>query len=176
MDTKKLGTFVLCVLIGVTGFIGFNKLFVESKVKQETNTTQNVAEEKKTENSPAPIVNVEENKNLSAYEKALKDSIATNKKIVLFFTADWCGNCTKMKTKTLSDVRVKKALENYIFVELNADKELELSRKYKVKAIPSYKIIDGKETILRDGVGYRGVDEFVKWLTKNTEAWTNTLN
>ena len=164
MDTKKLGTFVLCVLIGVTCFIGFNKFSNPSSMKTEDKTsTEKVVENTTNVTTPTPIVE-ENNQKLSSYEKALKDSLVNNKKIVLFFTADWCGNCTKMKSKTLSDVKVQKALEDYIFVELNADKELELSRKYKVKVIPSYRIIDGKETVFKEGAGNRGVDEFIKWL------------
>lgn len=165
MDTKKLGTFVLCVLIGITCFVGFNKFF-NKPIQQENTITENVVE-KIVEEKPAPILTSEEDKKLSPYEKALKDSVASGKKIVLFFTADWCGNCTKMKARTFSDEKVKKALESFIFVELNADKELELSRKYKVKAIPSYRIIDGKETVLKEGMGNRGVDEFIKWLKVN---------
>ena len=43
MDTKKLGTFVLCVLIGITCFVGFNKFF-NKPIQQENTITENVVE------------------------------------------------------------------------------------------------------------------------------------
>ncbi len=100
------------------------------------------------------------------YDQALKDSKATGKPVVLFFTgSDWCGWCHKLEDEVLSNESFVKSLgKEYIFVKLDypintkLDSATEaqnkrLQAKYQIKGYPHIIVIDGDENILFTG-GY----------------------
>lgn len=97
------------------------------------------------------------------YQNTLKKADLENKKIMLYFTSDWCVFCKKMESITLSDEVVKKNLKNYIIFKINVDKEPNLVRQYRVRTIPSYIIINKDEKILNSGTGYRDPQRFLDW-------------
>lgn len=100
--------------------------------------------------------------------EALEMAKKYNKNIFLYFGAEWCGPCNRMKGETLVAPEVVQILKNYIVLKLNTDIEAELSMKYGVRAIPSYFIIDKNEARLHDGNGFKNVKVFVKWFDEFT--------
>jgi len=99
----------------------------------------------------------------TSYEDALKLSNETGKPIFLYFSADWCPACKRMK-QTLSKEEVQKALENYISWHVDTKSERDLVEQYNVTGIPAYFIVDGSEKVLRDGKGYQSAERFLDWL------------
>ncbi len=99
-----------------------------------------------------------------SYKEALSMAKKTGKPIFLFFHADWCNWCKKMKEKTFADPAVKKALSSYIVYHADGDKEKPLFSKYGLKGIPAYFIVDSKEKIKKTGSGYKDAKSFIKWL------------
>jgi thioredoxin-related protein len=51
-----------------------------------------------------------------------------------------------------------------VFLKLDADKETHLKKKFSVKAIPDYMIIDKDNNIIKRNKGYLNKDSFMKWL------------
>lgn len=100
---------------------------------------------------------------VSNYEDAVKLSRETNKEIFLYFGADWCGYCKKME-KVLEDKQVSANMNDYIVLKLNKDFNENLSKRYNVKSIPDYMIIDKDENILKRHKGYKDKKEFLNWL------------
>jgi len=98
------------------------------------------------------------------YEEALKKSNEINKNILLFFTADWCPYCTKMKTESLLNNKVKNSLESYIFLTVDADKDKDLIKKFEIKSLPSFVVIDKNEKKIKTKKGFIKSEEFVDWL------------
>lgn len=66
-----------------------------------------------------------------------------NKKIFLHFYANWCGVCRIMENNTFKDpVVIAYINENFIPIKVNADREQETSRIFRVRALPDNWFID----------------------------------
>jgi len=62
-------------------------------------------------------------------------------KIVFYFTADWCQPCKKVKP-IVEDMK----REGFQFQMIDADYEQLLVKRFKVKAVPTFILLeDGKE-------------------------------
>ena len=82
-----------------------------------------------TQPNPAPVApSVVPN----SYQEALKIGEQTNKKIVLMFSADWCGWCKKFKSEVLTNSDVKETLKNYVFFIVDADQNRTILSKFGV--------------------------------------------
>jgi thioredoxin-related protein len=97
------------------------------------------------------------------YDEAIKLADKTDKKVFLYFGAEWCGYCGKMK-QVFGDDEVAKKLDDHIIIFVDIDKNPQLKKKLSVKTIPDYMLIDGKEDILKRNKGYMNKDLFIKWL------------
>lgn len=66
-----------------------------------------------------------------------------NKRTVLFFTADWCGDCVFIKPD-MPDIVA--AFPDFNFVEIDRDAYIDLCQQWRVLGIPSFIATDnGKE-------------------------------
>ena len=97
------------------------------------------------------------------YDEAINLAEKSNKKVLLYFGTEWCGYCKKMKT-LFEDKDVGDRLDKFVFLKLDADKETHLKKKFSVKAIPDYMIIDKDNNIIKRNKGYLNKDSFMKWL------------
>ena len=102
------------------------------------------------------------------YGSALAASKADGKPVVLAFTATWCAPCRQLKASTLSDAAVKKELEdNFHFYLVDTDDEKGLTKKFKVSALPTIKVVDSNERELDSKAGIQKPKEFIAWLAKH---------
>ncbi len=116
-------------------------------------------------NKPKP--NPIENKHqitARSYKDAIKKSEKEGVPVLVFFEADWCGWCKKMKRDSLTDKDVKEIMKNYILVLVDYDRNKSVARRFGVRSIPSYVITNAKERRLKSGNGYLNADRFHKWL------------
>ena len=98
------------------------------------------------------------------YAEAIQLAQKSDKKMFVYFYADWCGYCNKMKAETFSNDQVKKSLENYIVTHVNTDKDIKIARRYFVSGLPSYVVADKNEKVDKRSAGFKTPNEFVKWL------------
>jgi thioredoxin 1 len=97
---------------------------------------------------------------------ALAESRSSNKPVLLYFTADWCGPCQWMKRNVFIDDAVAVAMHGrYIPVRIDHDQRNDLIVQYQVQGIPWFAVLDtdGNPTRKLE----RGVEtpqEFVAWL------------
>lgn len=62
---------------------------------------------------------------------------------VLFFTADWCGDCVYIKP-AMPDI--ERAYPDFTFVQVDRDEFIDLCVKWNIMGIPSFVVIeDGVE-------------------------------
>lgn len=97
---------------------------------------------------------------LEEAQAAVEDS---DRVLVLYFTADWCGPCQRMQRTTWVDERVVERLTtDGLVVKIDVDEQRELAQRYRVRAMPTM-------LGLRDGtevdrvVGMRTADQLLEW-------------
>lgn len=80
---------------------------------------------------------------------------------VLYFTADWCNPCKKVKPIVDEMNR-----ENIIKFQLvDVDSEMELAKRFEIRSVPTFILIkDGKEIKRTTGAQTRGqLEEFINY-------------
>ncbi len=89
---------------------------------------------------------------------------ADDKKIVLidFFTT-WCGPCKMLDRETWSDADVQKWLDkNTVALKVDAEKEADLARKFKIQGYPTILLLKPDGTEIDRIVGFRPPDVFLE--------------
>jgi len=106
------------------------------------------------------------------YKEALSAAKSENKLVFLDFYTDWCGPCKMM----LRDVFPQKSVgefmnKTFVPVKVNAEKGdgVELANKYKVKAYPTFVIIDSNEKEAGRVVGSSSAETFINKLEQITD-------
>jgi thioredoxin-related protein len=92
-------------------------------------------------------------------DKAEALSKIHTRNLIIVFGADWCPYCVDLK----KDAKAIKEFDKYIVCFINTDKNKNLSRKFRVRNLPTSVIIDksGKEKSRK--TGYKNKD-YVKWI------------
>lgn len=104
-------------------------------------------------------------KDFTNYADALAASKQYKRPVFVYFGAEWCHWCKKMKADTLSTPEVKDKLgKEYVVCYIDTDKDKATARKYKVSGIPAYVVIASDETVITRASGYKTKDEFLGWL------------
>lgn len=104
----------------------------------------------------------------SNYADAIAESGKYGMPIFVYFEADWCDWCKKMKSEALSDSKVKEIMKNYVVVYVNTDQNRDLAKKFEVRVVPSYAITNCEEAKLKSGEGFKEAGEFALWLRDST--------
>jgi len=168
MYTKK-------ILIAALLLVGAGALYVkygkhnDVPVKPPTKMTDPVTPPVAPPVTPPPVVPPvappEVLANFSNYQEALAAAKKHNRPIFLYFSAEWCGWCKKMKSETLSDAAVKYKLgKEYVTCLIDTDKDRATARKYKVSGIPAYMVIDTSETVVVRDSGFKSKHDMLIWL------------
>jgi len=104
-------------------------------------------------------------KDFTNYAEALAASKQHKRPVFVYFGAEWCHWCKKMKADTLSAPEVKDKLgKEYVVCYIDTDKDKTTTRKYKVIGIPVYLVIASDETVIARSSGYKTKTEFIDWL------------
>jgi thioredoxin-like negative regulator of GroEL len=85
---------------------------------------------------------------------------------VLYFTADWCNPCKKVKP--IVEEMNRESTTRFQLVDV--DSEMELVKRFEIRSVPTFILIeDGKEVKRTTGAQTRGqLEEFVNY-EKNIE-------
>ena len=73
--------------------------------------------------------------NVKDFETSMNYAELEKKAVIIDFVADWCGPCKTMD-KELWNSEEFKMLKNYVFIEVDIDKNTLLARKYGITSIP----------------------------------------
>jgi len=99
------------------------------------------------------------------YQVALSRAGDEGKPIMVEFYTDWCGWCKRLERDTFSDAKVQQALESFIPVKLNAEREgRELATRLGVRAYPTVVFFDSRGQELGRIPGYMSAEPFLEEL------------
>jgi thiol:disulfide interchange protein len=100
---------------------------------------------------------------------AVDDAAAQKKPLVVEFYATWCKPCRHFETHILTDPRVQKALEGFVFVRYDIDRPTgrDAMRRCRANGVPTVVGIDrhGVVRLFKSGTE-KGADEFLDFLAQ----------
>lgn len=99
------------------------------------------------------------------YQVALSRAGEEGKPVMVEFYTDWCGWCKRLERDTFADAKVQQALEHFIPVKLNAEREgRELATRMGVRAYPTVVFFDSSGRELGRIPGYMSAEPFLEEL------------
>lgn len=111
------------------------------------------------------------------YDEGLKQAKKDNKKLIVEFTAKWCGFCRKMRATTLKDQEIIDMLKQFYVTatidgesrdSINVDGWLtngrNLAKEYQIRGYPTYWFLTPEGDKIAPLVGYKSKDDFMNVL------------
>ena len=132
----------------------------------QTSIWDNIA---RVENPPSPTPPVVEQPppgQITTYEEAIAVAKRSDRKVLIVFGAEWCSWCKKLDKETIRNREVNKAIAegNVINIHVDVDQRKDLAKKFSVRGIPAYVIIDKDEAVVRQGSGFKDPSNFISWM------------
>lgn len=166
---------IILTLVASFKFVHGTQKPEEQPVVQETVAQETVAPqvpeiqvpeiqvpEEKIEIKPEPIKRLPQ-----SYKEAIAYAKSRNSKILIIFMSRNCEYCEKMRT-TFSDENVKLVLGEVgvcvLYYIDTGGSESNQAKRYNIKSVPAYCIIDFDEKIHASGIGYKDVTTFISWI------------
>lgn len=102
---------------------------------------------------------------LKSIDDGLKQAKATDRLVLVDFTAAWCGWCKKLQTDVFDREEFQKfASEHLVLVSIDADAHRDLVGKYKVEGFPTIVFLNADGEKVHEIVGYLPLDGFMAQL------------
>ena len=100
---------------------------------------------------------------------ARKEARQSGKPVLAYFTAAWCGPCQQMKHTTWASPQVEAALQDYVPVKIDVDRDAEAARAFGINQVPTYLLItpaaaQADDEIVKAQSGKVSPEEFIEWL------------
>ncbi len=100
-----------------------------------------------------------------AYKQGLEIAKTQNKPVLLYFHADWCKYCQKLKKVTFADKAVLNYLsENFISITIDTEKEKDLASEWDIKGLPNLWFLKADNSKISNLPGYVGPEQFLNIL------------
>lgn len=76
----------------------------------------------------------------------LKNYLDFYPNLVLYFSADWCGPCKRIKNQV---EQMTNEFKHFEFFLINVDEAAEITKRYSIISMPTFVIIKNKEEFSR---------------------------
>lgn len=98
-----------------------------------------------------------------SFDEALQAAQKEKKLVFIDFYTDWCGPCKMMSRDVFPQKKVGDYFNaKFVCLKLNAEKEgIELAKKYKVKAYPTYVVLDAEGKQRMEASGAMKAEDFL---------------
>ncbi|MBT3176310.1 MAG: thioredoxin fold domain-containing protein [Desulfobacula sp.] len=147
---KKENLLVIAIIcIAVIGFVAYKNF----NSKKQTDSIQGKGFVQTSDSSKIDWQNYAQGRELAKNQ---------NKHIFLYFHADWCTYCRKLKKTTFKDKTVLKYLkDNFISIEVDTDKNQEMAAQWNVKGLPTMWFLKSDRSKISSIPGYVDKKQFL---------------
>ena len=99
-------------------------------------------------------------KNVVTIEEFKQEVYTTEKLILIYFGADWCGPC-----QALGPVfsKVSEKFDDVSFIKINVDKSKDISGEFQVQGIPAMFLVRDKHIVSRK-TGFMDKQPMIDWI------------
>jgi thiol-disulfide isomerase/thioredoxin len=97
-------------------------------------------------------------------EEALAVALRDKKRVLVYFTGDYCGWCRRMEAETHSDRGVIDLASKFVCVKVNVGKQPSLQERYSVYSIPRTLVMTADGSPVDERVGFQPPAEHAPWL------------
>lgn len=112
-----------------------------------------------------PSINLENQEDLLEYKQKYS-------KILMQFSASWCGPCTRITPQIKNKIELLGRTE-VLYIYIDIDKHRLLSNHFEIKSIPSFCIYDKESDTLAQTVTTSDINELTKYCGNNGIPLTN---
>ncbi|RUA07024.1 MAG: hypothetical protein DSY82_08825 [Flavobacteriia bacterium] len=98
--------------------------------------------------------------------QAKKIAIATNKLILVDFTAVWCGPCKRMESESWNKEDIMELSSLYVFIKIDVDMYRDIATNFGIKSIPNIFILDPNGEVIHQSTGYQTKEKLTSFLKK----------
>jgi thioredoxin-related protein len=150
---KKENILVIVIIsIAMAGFLFYNNLSFKDKINPENKQNASI------ESDTSRI-------DWNDYAQGMKIAQESGKHIFLYFHAEWCTYCTKLKKTTFKDKKVLNYLrDNFVSISVDTDKNNELANQWKVRGLPTLWFLEQDSSKIDNIPGYVESKQFLKIL------------
>jgi len=139
---------VVIICIAIAGFIAFNAL--------KSGEQAGLIQEDRKEDSAI---------DWQAYTKGMELAVTKDQPIFLYFHAEWCTYCQKLKKTTFKDEAVLQYLQaHFVSISVDTDKEKTLTDQWKVKGLPTLWFLRSDNSKISNIPGYVDEKQFLRIL------------
>ncbi|HOF38874.1 MAG TPA: thioredoxin domain-containing protein [Candidatus Hydrogenedentes bacterium] len=101
---------------------------------------------------------------LTSLDAAKEQAAAQNKLIFMDVFAEWCGPCKMLASETFTAPEVIKALEAYIPLKIDSDKQPQVASRYGVRGVPTLFVLTAQGTTIHEKSGFMPPAGFLEFL------------
>ena len=98
------------------------------------------------------------------FATALTVAQKEHKNIMVMVEGKHCRWCQKMKTHTLTDVRVQKRLNPFVLVKVTREDRNVMAKLPHVHGVPTIFFMKQDKSVLEEVVGYFDVQDFISYI------------
>lgn len=145
-----------CIAVFLTAFVTASLLPAQSRPQQQD-----------------PVTRIEESpKWFDSYRAGMNAAQAQRRPVLIKFEAEWCEWCKKLDSEVLAQPQIIKALEHYVCIRVDVDKQHNVALAYKITSLPRIIVVNVYNEIVGDWLGFRDAPAFSKSIE---EVWEYTL-
>lgn len=99
-----------------------------------------------------------------SWDEARAEAERTGRRILAYFTSDYCGWCRVMEKRTFTDAEVVALSKHFVCVGLDTEEHPRLADEFRVDTIPRSYVMTAEGEVVDRRTGYIPATEYAAWL------------
>lgn len=96
--------------------------------------------------------------------KTFEQAGQSNMLVVMDVYAEWCGPCKLMDRTTFADGNVQRAMEQFVPVRVDADRQKDVTFAYQIQGLPTTIVLDAAKRMIARRSGYMAPAQFISFV------------